>query len=110
MSYLDAINETRAELRELYKAVPGATQGFATLSKAVKDNGPLSLKEKEYVALGMALAVRDARRAWRRARHGDPDGRRPDADVRGRGARLLGRTRSEGQPVSGTTDVGFRRA
>lgn len=58
MSYLDAINETRGELRELYKAVPAATQGFATLSKAVKDNGPLSLKEKEYVALGMALAVR----------------------------------------------------
>ena len=60
MSYLDAINETRAELRELYKAVPEATQGFSALSKAVKDNGPLSVKEKEYVALGMAVALRCA--------------------------------------------------
>lgn len=58
MSYIDAIADTRAELRELYKAVPGATQGFATLSKAVKENGPLSVKEKEYVALGMAVALR----------------------------------------------------
>ena len=60
MSYLDEINDTRAELRELYKAAPAATAGFATLSKAVKDNGPLSVKEKEYVALGMAVALRCA--------------------------------------------------
>ncbi|MCB2134798.1 MAG: carboxymuconolactone decarboxylase family protein, partial [Rhodobacteraceae bacterium] len=58
MSHLDAINETRSELRELYKSVPAATQGFSALSKAVKDNGPLSVKEKEYVALGMAVALR----------------------------------------------------
>lgn len=58
MSYSDAINQTRAELRELYKAIPAATQGFSTLSKAVKDNGPLSVKEKEYVALGMAVVQR----------------------------------------------------
>ncbi|WP_413865153.1 carboxymuconolactone decarboxylase family protein [Albidovulum sp.] len=60
MSYSDAITETRAELRELYKAIPAATQGFSTLSKAVTDHGPLSVKEKEYVALGMALVQRCA--------------------------------------------------
>lgn len=58
MSYSDDINTTRTELRELYKTIPAATQGFSTLSKAVKDNGPLSVKEKEYVALGMALVQR----------------------------------------------------
>ena len=58
MTYADQIQQTRNELRELYKTIPAATQGFSALSKAVKDNGPLSVKEKEYVALGMAVAMR----------------------------------------------------
>ncbi len=58
MSYTDKIRDMRSELRELNKAIPDATQGFGTLSKAVKDNGVLSLKEKEFVALGMAIAQR----------------------------------------------------
>ena len=58
MTYSDAIHQTRGELRALNKLIPDATQGFATLSKAVKDAGPLSLKEKEYVALGIAVAQR----------------------------------------------------
>lgn len=60
MSYVEDIQQTRNGLRELYKTIPAATQGFNSLSKAVKDNGPLSLKEKEYVALGMAIALRCA--------------------------------------------------
>lgn len=58
MSYKSRIEQTRAELRALYKTIPAATAGFTTLSNAVKDNGPLSVKEKEYVALGMAVALR----------------------------------------------------
>jgi AhpD family alkylhydroperoxidase len=58
MSYLASIKETRNELRELYKTIPAATGGFNALSAAVKDNGTLSIKEKEYVALGMAVALR----------------------------------------------------
>lgn len=58
MSYKSRIEQTRAELRALYKTIPAATAGFMTLSNAVKDNGPLSVKEKEYVALGMAVALR----------------------------------------------------
>ncbi|MCV2870176.1 carboxymuconolactone decarboxylase family protein [Defluviimonas sp. WL0002] len=58
MSYREEIDEMRGELRVLNKAVPAAMGGFAALSKAVKDNGPLSVKEKEYVALGMAVALR----------------------------------------------------
>ncbi|MCB2110089.1 carboxymuconolactone decarboxylase family protein [Albidovulum sp.] len=58
MTYIGKIEEMRGELRELYKLAPAATQGFGTLSKAVKENGALSLKEKEYVALAMAVALR----------------------------------------------------
>ncbi|GAB4383361.1 carboxymuconolactone decarboxylase family protein [Albidovulum sp.] len=58
MSHLDEIRQTREELRELYRSVPAATGAFSALSKAVKENGPLSVKEKEYVALGMAVALR----------------------------------------------------
>ncbi len=58
MNYIEQIKGTRAELRELYKTIPAATAEFAALSKAVKDNGPLSVKEKEYVAVGMAVAMR----------------------------------------------------
>jgi AhpD family alkylhydroperoxidase len=48
----------RNELRALNKAIPEATKGFATLSKAVKDSGVLGIKEKEFVALGIAVATR----------------------------------------------------
>lgn len=58
MSYSEKINEMRDELRELYKAAPDATKGFGGLSKAVKDNGPLDVKQKEFIALGMALVLR----------------------------------------------------
>lgn len=58
MSYTDKITEMRNELRALNKTVPEATKGFGILSKAVKDNGPLSTKEKEYIALGMSVVLR----------------------------------------------------
>ena len=56
MSYRDSIGEMRNELRALYKAIPEATGGFNALSAAVKGYAPLPLKEKEYVALGIAIA------------------------------------------------------
>ncbi len=58
MSYKEKINEMRGELRVMYKTIPEATQGFSALSKAVKDNGPLDVKQKEFIALGMALVMR----------------------------------------------------
>ena len=48
----------KSELRELNKAIPDATKGFGTLSKAVKDSGTLGTKEKEFIALGMAVVMR----------------------------------------------------
>lgn len=57
-SYHDKITEMRRELRALNTLVPETAKGFGTLSKAVKDNGPLSVKEKEYIALGMSVVLR----------------------------------------------------
>jgi AhpD family alkylhydroperoxidase len=57
-TYHDKITEMRRELRALNTLVPETAKGFGTLSKAVKDNGPLSVKEKEYIALGMSVVLR----------------------------------------------------
>ncbi len=58
MSYKAEIAGMRDELRVLYKTIPGPTGGFSALSKSVKESGALSAKEKEYVALGIAVAQR----------------------------------------------------
>ncbi|MBW6507786.1 MAG: carboxymuconolactone decarboxylase family protein [Rhodobacteraceae bacterium] len=58
MQYQSELDALRAELRVLYKLIPEQTKGFGTLSKAVKENGVLSLKEKEYVALAIAVGER----------------------------------------------------
>mgnify|MGYP002883136111 FL=1 len=58
MTYRDKIQSMRSELRELNKTIPETTKEFGSLSKVVKENGPLSTKEKEFIALGMALATR----------------------------------------------------
>lgn len=56
--YADKITAMRKELRALNALVPEAVKGFGALSSGVKDNGPLGLKEKEFVALGMSVALR----------------------------------------------------
>ncbi|SEN09497.1 alkylhydroperoxidase AhpD family core domain-containing protein [Gemmobacter aquatilis] len=58
MGYKAKIDEMRAELRVMNKLIPEAMQGFNALSKAAKDNGPLGVKEKEFVALGIAISQR----------------------------------------------------
>lgn len=57
MDWTAKIEDTRNQLRALYKANPYATQGFATLTKNVKENGVLEFKIKEFVALGIAVAT-----------------------------------------------------
>lgn len=57
MTWSTEIETTRNQLRALNKAIPDATKGFAGLTKAVKDNGPLDFKQKEYIALGIAVAT-----------------------------------------------------
>ncbi|MCV2882241.1 carboxymuconolactone decarboxylase family protein [Actibacterium sp. XHP0104] len=58
MSWTDKSAETKNQLRALNKCIPEATKGFQILSKGVKEGGVLSFKEKEYVALGIAVATR----------------------------------------------------
>jgi len=58
MDYPAFIAETRDQSRTLAKALPDTMKGFGTLSRAVKEGGVLGLKEKEFVALGIAIAVR----------------------------------------------------
>ena len=58
MGYKAKIADMRGEIRVMNKLIPEAAAGFATLSKAVKENGPLSFKEKEYVALAIAISQR----------------------------------------------------
>lgn len=58
MSYKDKITEMRGELRTMNKLIPQTAAGFGELSKAVKENGPLGIKEKEFIALGMAIVLR----------------------------------------------------
>mgnify|MGYP001483017971 CR=1 FL=1 len=58
MSYKAKIQDMRGEIRVMNKLIPETATGFGVLSKAVKDNGPLSVKEKEYVALAIAISQR----------------------------------------------------
>jgi AhpD family alkylhydroperoxidase len=58
MSYKAKISDMRKEIRVMNRLIPETAEGFAHLSKAAKDNGPLSVKEKEYVALGIAISQR----------------------------------------------------
>lgn len=58
MTYKTKIHEMRGELRAMNKLIPQTAAAFADLSKVVKDNGPLPVKQKEYVALGIAISQR----------------------------------------------------
>ncbi len=58
MNYPDFINATREQSRELFKAIPDTMKGFGALSKAAKESPAIGVKEKEFVALGIAVAVR----------------------------------------------------
>ncbi|MFU8897474.1 AhpD family alkylhydroperoxidase [Roseinatronobacter thiooxidans] len=58
MDYPAFIATTRDQNRALAKALPDTMKGFGSLSRAVKEGGVLGFKEKEFVALGIAIAVR----------------------------------------------------
>lgn len=56
MDWTDHNRGMRAKIRELNKLIPETTSGFGVLSKAVKDNGTLDLKTKEFIAIAIAIA------------------------------------------------------
>ncbi|SMX40300.1 carboxymuconolactone decarboxylase family protein [Maliponia aquimaris] len=58
MSWTEKLNEAKQQQRTLRQAIPETTGAFSTLGKSVKHDGALSVKEKEFVALGIAVAIR----------------------------------------------------
>ena len=58
MSYKTKSAEMRGEIRAMNTLIPQTAAAFGALSKAVKETGPLSVKEKEYIALGIAISQR----------------------------------------------------
>ncbi|PHO05887.1 alkylhydroperoxidase [Rhodobacteraceae bacterium 4F10] len=58
MSWTDKLDGTRNQLRNLNKAIPNTTRAFGGLGKAVKEGGVLDFKTKEFIALGIAVAMR----------------------------------------------------
>ncbi len=58
MDYKTFLDDTRNQQRALNRAIPETMRGFIGLSKAVKENGPLDVKAKEFVALGISVAMR----------------------------------------------------
>ena len=58
MNWHDKLSDTRTQLRALNKTIPDATRAFGGLGKAVKEGGTLDFKTKEFIALGIAVALR----------------------------------------------------
>ncbi|WP_291737830.1 carboxymuconolactone decarboxylase family protein [Leisingera sp. F5] len=58
MDWHEKLGETRKNLRNLNGAIPDTAQAFGAFGKAVKQGGVLEFKQKEFVALGIAVAMR----------------------------------------------------
>lgn len=58
MSWKIKLDETRNGLRNLNGAIPDTSRAFGALGKTVKEGGTLDFKVKEFVALGISIAVR----------------------------------------------------
>jgi AhpD family alkylhydroperoxidase len=58
MTYRQKISAMRGEIRVMNKLIPPTAAGFAELSKAAKEGPALSVKQKECVALGIAISQR----------------------------------------------------
>lgn len=56
MDWKDHNRDMRAKIREMNKLIPEAANGFGVLSKAVKDNGTLDFKTKEFIAVAIAIS------------------------------------------------------
>jgi AhpD family alkylhydroperoxidase len=58
MSWKAKLDDTKTQLKSLNGAIPDTTAAFGALGKTVKKDAALTFKEKEYVALGIAVATR----------------------------------------------------
>lgn len=53
-----SMSEMRDQLRALNKLIPEQSKSFGAMQKAIKDGGVLGVKEKELIALGIAIATK----------------------------------------------------
>lgn len=58
MSYKEKMDSMRGELRAMSKAIPDAMRGFGAMEKAIGEAGVLDKRQKEWIALGMAIVTR----------------------------------------------------
>ena len=58
MDWKENSRDMRAKIREMNKLIPETASGFGALSKAVKDNGTLDVKTKEFLALAISISER----------------------------------------------------
>ncbi|MBK5934803.1 AhpD family alkylhydroperoxidase [Rhodovulum imhoffii] len=58
MNWTEKRDGVKDQLRLLNKTIPDATRAFGALGKAVKEGGTLDFKQKEFIALGIAVATR----------------------------------------------------
>jgi len=58
MDWKQNSRDMRAKIREMNQLIPETAAGFGTLSKAVKDNGTLDVKTKEFLALAISISER----------------------------------------------------
>lgn len=58
MSFKEKFAETRNNLRTLRKVIPETFGGFVQMEQAASAEGALTHKEKEFIALGIAVALR----------------------------------------------------
>ena len=58
MDWNQYLADMKTDLRTLNRTIPEAAKGFGSLSNAVKHHGTLDLKTKEFIALGIAIAMR----------------------------------------------------
>ncbi|EPX79623.1 carboxymuconolactone decarboxylase family protein [Salipiger mucosus] len=58
MSFKDDLARNATHMRELRKAMPDTFAGFMSLEKAASADNALSAKQKEFVALGISVAIR----------------------------------------------------
>ena len=58
MDWKKFLNETKVSFNTLEKEIPETFRGFGVMGKDAKQNGKLTEKTKEFIALGIAIATR----------------------------------------------------
>lgn len=58
MTHTEKLDDTRRNLRSLRKTIPETFAGFIAIEQAASAEGALEVRQKEFIALGIAVALR----------------------------------------------------